>query len=529
MAQGTTAEQVSTYEEVPYASHPFYYTHPANLATLGTLYGMRPPDPTTCSVLELGCSDGGNLIPMAYSLPRSRLVGIDLSPGQIDAGVRVVQSLGIQNVDLRAMSILDIDATFGTFDYIICHGVYSWVPPAVQAKILEICSQNLSPQGLAYVSYNTFPGWHVRRMVREMMCFHVRRFAEPRVQVQQAREFLDFMTSSVQFPDGLYASSLKEESNILRDQPDSYLLHEFLEDVNEPVYFRDFAARASAAGLQWVAEARFGDRLGRGSTDVLEKLLQWTDDAVELEQYLDFTCNRTFRRTVLCHADVRLVRPPSPAVVTTMHVTAHVKPVSPRPDICSDAIEEFRMPDGASVSTNHPLAKAVLVELFAHHPRSMTFDELAQAVGSRLARGAEPGTALSAPSRMELAEFLLTSCARELLELHVRPFGFSSEPSERPVAMPLARRHAASELMAPNLRHHTVELNGFDAFILQQLDGTRDRRDLHAALLEAVARGDLEVTHPDDVAPDEEQLREMLAGALEISLRRLASHGLLEA
>src|SRR3569623_945095 len=118
MSQAVTSEPASTYEQIPYASHPFYITHPANLATLGSLYGMSPPAVDTSRVLELGGSDGGNLLPMAYSLPRSRLMSIDLSPGQIAAGMRVVESLGIENVELRAMSILDIDRSYGTFDYI---------------------------------------------------------------------------------------------------------------------------------------------------------------------------------------------------------------------------------------------------------------------------------------------------------------------------------------------------------------------------------------------------------------------------
>src|SRR5262249_61748376 len=100
-------------------------------------------------------------------------------------------------IQLLPLSILDVGPDFGTFDYILCHGVYSWVPPAVQDKILAICRQHLSPDGVAYISYNTYPGWHLRGMVREMLRYHVRQFSEAAARVQQARAFLEFLAQAV--------------------------------------------------------------------------------------------------------------------------------------------------------------------------------------------------------------------------------------------------------------------------------------------------------------------------------------------
>src|SRR5260370_37085826 len=143
----------STYEEIPYSSNPFSYTHPDNLATVGMLMGMTPPSVERCRVLELGCAGGGNLIPMALALPESQFLGIDLSPRQIAMGQEVIDTLGLTNIKLRSMSIMDVKDDDGPYDYIICHGVYSWVPAEVQDKILTICNRNLGPTGVAYVSY----------------------------------------------------------------------------------------------------------------------------------------------------------------------------------------------------------------------------------------------------------------------------------------------------------------------------------------------------------------------------------------
>src|SRR5262245_55529309 len=154
----------NSYDEVPYESHPFAQTHPDHLATVATLFGMRPAPVARCRVPELGCASGGNLIPMAEQLPQSQFLGVDLSARQVDDGRRVLGPLGLTNVELRHASILDVDDGYGPFDYVLCHGVYSWVPPAVQDKILDVCAHNLAPQGVGYISYNTYPGWHMRGM-----------------------------------------------------------------------------------------------------------------------------------------------------------------------------------------------------------------------------------------------------------------------------------------------------------------------------------------------------------------------------
>jgi cyclopropane fatty-acyl-phospholipid synthase-like methyltransferase len=277
-------------------------------------------------VLELGCATGGNLLPMAETLPGSTFVGLDLSPRQIAMGQETIAALGLTNVELQARSILDVDEGLGRFDYIICHGVYSWVPPEVQDKILTICRQNLQPQGVAYVSYNTYPGWHMRGLVREMMGFHVRELAEPEVRVQQARAFLEFLARSVPDAEGTYARMLREEAEALRPQTDYYLFHEHLEDVNYPLYFAEFAQRAAAKGLQYLGEAWFHPTLNGLPPEVAETLQGISSDLIRLQQYLDFLCNRTFRRTLLCHGDVRLNREPSPQLLTAFHASALARP-----------------------------------------------------------------------------------------------------------------------------------------------------------------------------------------------------------
>jgi methyltransferase-like protein/2-polyprenyl-3-methyl-5-hydroxy-6-metoxy-1,4-benzoquinol methylase len=513
----------NSYEEMPYSRNPFHTTHPDCLATVAALYGLAAPPTTRCRVLELGCASGGNLIPMAASLPECRFVGIDLSPRQIAEGSEVVGALALRNIELKTQSILDVDDTFGTFDYIICHGVYSWVPPEVQDKVLRICAGHLAANGVAYVSYNTYPGWHLRGVVREMLGYHVRPFRDALQRVRQARAFLDFLSESVRDPDGVFGRLVRKEAEGLASESDTYLFHEHLEEVNSPVYFHQFAERAAACELQYLGEAQPSPLTADLPAKVRHVLDQLAPDRLAREQHLDFLSNRTFRRTLLCHKGVRLQPAPSWEAVKRLRLAALVRPVNPQPDVTGDGAEAFHTASGGvSLTTNRPLVKAALVALFDAWPRSVSFEALWSGVCGRLGQaGADNG------SRDELARTLLHCYLSHLVELQSNEPAFVLEPGERPVASPVAHVQAASETRVTNLRHRSVELTDFDGFVLQHLDGSRNREDLFRVLCEAVAEGSLEVHRDGPSAPDAAAVQAALAEALNACLHRLAGNALL--
>lgn len=516
---------VSSYDEVPYDSNFFAASHPERMATMATLFGMTPPAVDRCRVLELGCAGGGNLLPMAQALPGSQFVGIDLSPRQVAAGRAIVETVGLTNVDLRVLSIADVDEAFGRFDYIICHGVYSWVPAEVRDQILALCRRNLSPDGVAYVSYNTYPGWHLRGMVREMLVFHTRPFADPHERVQQARAFLEFLSRSSGDPHGLYARILKQEAAYLEDRDDSYLFHEHLEEVNHPVYFSEFVARAVAAGLQYLGPARFKIRDANLPPDVQGTLEELTADRIRREQYLDFLDNRTFRQSLLCHAEIAVREVPTPEALRGLQISAQSRPSSEQPDVGTEAVEEFRGLGGETVTTNRPLIKAALVALYQQRSRSLTLEELGAEVRSRLAQaqGADPADG----GLSTLAEGLLHCHLSNLVALHVHEPHFVLEPSERPVATPLVRYQAEAGDCVISVRGRYVQLEAFDRLVVRLLDGTRDLPALRERLAQWVADGTLEIRDEDGRLADAAQVRLALAESLEPSLHRLAHHALL--
>src|ERR1700693_2505117 len=164
-------EESTAHDAVMYPGSPFSQTHPDRLATIAALYGFPAAPPERCRVLELGCGDGGNLIPMAYLLPGSTFLGLDSAGAGGTRGREQIAALGLTNVTLLHVYLLEA-SNLGTYDYVIAHGVYSWVPPSVQERVLAIASEVLAPNGVAYVSYNALPGGHVRNAMRQMMLWH---------------------------------------------------------------------------------------------------------------------------------------------------------------------------------------------------------------------------------------------------------------------------------------------------------------------------------------------------------------------
>jgi methyltransferase-like protein/protein-L-isoaspartate O-methyltransferase len=517
-------ESRSSYDVVPYESHALAYTHPASLAAVGALFGLKAQSVDGCRVLELGCATGGNVISLATILPNSSFIGLDSSSRQIAEAEKVIETLNLRNVRFHCRDVLEVGPELGDFDCIICHGVYSWVPPDVADRILEICSRHLAPQGIAYVSYNTYPGWHAKVMIREMMAFHVREIFDPQRRVEEARAFLHVLAELAPEQGKLYKTLLKQEESERETDTDWYFFHEYLEDINVPVYFQEFASRAEKKGLQYLGPARFTP-WEHNLPARTEEMLKPLKDRILREQYLDFIGNRTFRRSLLCRAAVPVTSAPRHEAVKDLYVTGNVWPVRSDPDLTSDASEEFVAFSDGRVTTNRPMVKTALAILAAHRPRAMAFASLWSSVEARLSPGKEPGFTPDG-----LAEVLLKCALSNLVEFRVAAPRFTLDIAERPLASPLARLQAARNEMVTNLCHQLVQINDLDRFLLQHLDGTKDHEVLRCLVAEAVVSGDVELSSSEDIPirnPD--RVRETIAASLAPSLQRIAMNALLVA
>ena len=517
----------TSYDALPYESHPYEKSHPDHLAALGHLFGVDRPRVEGCRVLELGCAAGGNLIPQAVAAPERTFVGVDLSRRQLEEGWRLIEQLGLKNVELRHQDMIDFEVTPGEFDFILCHGVYSWVARPVQDKILQICGEGLAPQGIAYISYNTYPGWYLRGMVRQMMCFHARQFDDPQKQVEQARALLDFLTNTGPLGDPTYHTLLCRELEILKNRADSYLYHEHLEEENEPLFFYQFIDRAAAHGLKYLSETQFSEMVpGNFSAQAEETLRELGIGMVQSEQYLDFLRNRTFRRTLLCHDDLELNRQLGPEQLKRLYVGCQLRPNSERIDVSSDSELQFVSPGGVGVTVSQPLVKSAMLQLGEIWPNLVLFDSLPalahEGLGAPLVRDA----ANFARDLADLGSLVLELYAADLIELGVSPPRFRTSVSDRPQSSPLARLQAERVPYVTNLRHVVVHLTDLQVRLAKLLDGTRDREALCDALQAAVNAGELVVDRYGQPLSDEDA-RGFLLELIDRDLQNLVGMALL--
>lgn len=460
------------YDESPYPGYPYQATHPDRMATLATLFGLKPAPVNRCRVLEIGCGGGQNLIPMAYTLPQSEFIGIDLAGQPIAEGRGFVRKLGLKNVSLRHIDLMDF-ADPGPFDYIIAHGFYSWVPPHVQDRLMRIFSTVLAPEGIAFVSYNTYPGFYLRQMMREILLFHVDRAPDLNAKVRQARAFSRLMESALGETDELELFLKRGWQRLGRRQP-GHLCHDELAAINRPLYFHEFMRHAASHGLQYLAESEyfmmFDDTLPESCRDALRAL---SDNRLLREQYLDFIRCQGFRQTLLCRQGLPLKISPPQGRMRELRASSSARPLFTSLNLGAENEVRFRAPNNAEMACRHPVEKATMLALITAWPHSLAFQELIAMIQPWLAD-------------LTIGEFepiveasLLSAYRRGAAELHTFEPHFSLTPGDRPVASPVARLQAEESEWITSLQHVAVYLaKKPERLLIPLMDGTRDRATL---------------------------------------------------
>jgi len=517
---------MSTYDAVPYPSGPIRPAHPDRLAALAAICGLQPAPVERCRVLELGCSDGGNLIPLAELLPDASFVGIDNSPRQIADGRTMVDALQLSNIRLDCLDLLQLPEDFGEFDYIICHGVFSWVPESVQDRILQICGAHLAPHGVAFISYNTYPGWHLRGMIREMMLAHVAEFPDPQTRIDQAQSFLDFLVRFTPDAGQPYALILQGEQARLKQRPRTYLFHEHLEACNTPLYFREFMERAARAGLGYLGDEMLPAAWkGRAHPEAVHLMNELETDILRREQYLDFLQGCMFRQSLLTRAAAPVNFHPQPSSVRGCWLSASLEPRSPVDDLWSRLGVEFGTPDDRSVTLTEPIAKAALLQLSRIWPRSIPYGTLLERALAMLQVGSPSAEATQLDD--SLADSLLQCVAAGLVHPSLTPQRFAEAPSNKPRATGFARLKAAAGAQVTTVTHYPLAVPEIHRQILLQLDGEHDLSALVAGLAQQVERGELQMESDGGSVPTPAERDNALAAVVRESLHYLAGAALL--
>jgi len=457
------------YDAVAYPSHAFPNTHPDRMAAMAILYGLAPTPVDRCRVLEIGCGDGANLVPMAYAIPGSEFVGFDLAHQPIERAQEWIRQLGLKNIRLFQLNLLDAGPELGTFDYIIVHGLYAWVPEPVRDRLLALCSQLLAPNGVAFVSYNALPGGHIRIAMREMMLFSAEGIEDPEKRIAASVAFLRSLIGAR--PEGdAYRALIEGQIKRLEERAPRALYHDEFAEEYHPVRFIDFVQHAQKHSLQFLNDSELpppNDPCYQTQIrTVLEKAAP--EDILKQEQMLDFARMRLYRETLLCRANHSLRRD-FPAEHFRKLLLA--SPAVSTRNEASGAIS-FVLPGGIKMETSHPGVNSLLMRLEAAWPHSLSFADIEPTL-------AGSGLALDTATTLLLMRLVVA----KFVEIHSWNAPVSVAIPERPRATLVARQQARIQATATTLLHLTIQLDDpiIRAF-LPLLDGTRTRNELLAAL-----------------------------------------------
>ena len=543
-----TIEQdiITSYDNTPYPFLGYQQTHPDTAASIATILGLTPTDVEHCRVLEVGCAVGGNLIPMAFALPDSHFVGFDISPAQIEAGQAMIQELGLTNIELKVLDIMDANEdTLGKFDYIIAHGIYSWVPDNVRDQLLVMCRDLLTENGIANISYNVLPGWKMMSMLRDMMLHHTRDIDDPDEKVKESRALANFLVESVpklnkgnvsfyssyrDFLEGYNEFVIKgrDESSF----PANLMLHDEIALINHPVYFHEFANHIDQHDLQYISEANLSKVMPTNlPQDVAEEILGMSGDIIEMEQYMDYLYNRTFRQTLICHKEREINRrlTPNLEMLSAFYLASNAQLTNPNAIIGEKGQARWKGSDGAEFATDHPVTKQAMIHLLDEFPQSIPFDELfKKAMHGAYGRLPEEEILLRDKTILAAHCLQMFTYSDTLMEFHTIATNCTIKIPNNPKVSHVSRwlvEYGYSTVS--NMRHQRVQLEPLAQIILPLLDGEHSQRALISHLKGLVESGKITFENAEGKALTKAKLQSRIKHELNQQLQWFAHAALL--
>ncbi|NNE98903.1 MAG: methyltransferase domain-containing protein [Pyrinomonadaceae bacterium] len=473
-------KQQFAYDSFSYSNDIFTQTHPDTLASIARFKGLESPDIENARILELGCGKGLNLISQAYGLPESEFVGIDLGKNHIDYANRSVEELGLTNVEFKQTDLMDVDAEdFGKFDYIIAHGLFSWVPDAVRKRTLSIYKEMLSDKGVGYLSYNVYPGWHYKKIASDVGKFHTRNEHRPEKKVEEAVEFITFLGENSEKKD-VYKFCLQNEVFSLEKLTPISIFHDTLAEINEPLYFHEFVDLLRENELQFLSEAEFYRMSPSTLTDDARKFVEALDDELLKEQYMDFFTGTAFRQTLFCRESVKLKRETDPEVLNDLYIASPLAPESENPDLFGSKIEKFTTTTGANIQIDNPPAKVALNHLAEIWGDSILFSDLLAHTKTTLEENNYSSDDWDQEFVPIKSIFYQLICTSDIVEMHTVRRQIHTEITEKPKINRLAKWQLANcDLILAGYQRVIKIEDEILRHLLNNLDGTRTMDEIY--------------------------------------------------
>jgi SAM-dependent methyltransferase len=359
------------YDELPYRSRPIEWTAPERLALCSLLHGGPRPALDGYSVLELGCGDGANLLSLAAYRPQARFLGADGSRCAVELAESRRRELALDNLRFVHATFEELRQQLsGPFDFVLVHGVFSWVPPAVRDQLISLCGAELAPEGLLYLNYNTRPGWNIRGMVRDFLLAQTAHVADLAARTQLAQQVAATAAAALASVEHPYAQLMKREYDFVCEGHPSYIAHEFLAPHNHAYWRSEVRAMLGAEGLHYVADADFNYECGRVPQELGQRIEACgftgmpADDAADLFSYRQLHSAIFARRAPAGEAAVE--------ELAELSIASSLAPV----DAVEPGESRFRHPSGFEVTVTAEAMRQLLGALLPRWPRGARLGEL---------------------------------------------------------------------------------------------------------------------------------------------------------
>ncbi|MEP4077431.1 methyltransferase domain-containing protein [Haloferula sp.] len=441
------------YSEHRYPALSHAEAHPAALCASARCAGVVSPAlPESCRLLEIGCASGHHLLPLAATYPDSQFVGIDFSDTAIRTAKRIAAEVGLKNVTFEHADLREWDPGEEKFDYVIAHGMLSWVPDPAKEALLDLIAKSLTPDGIACLSYNTLPGWSLRQEAAAMV-----KALPALVPDGDLDALLKKLASTTSLSPTPHARDLAAIFEDMRRKGPEILRFDELAPINDPLHFSQVINWAGQKKLRYLSESSLPENLPPDlAPETLTHIQSIANDPVLLQQTLDMLSGRTHRSSIFCLADCNIDLATTASVV--LHFSARLlEPSLPREAITGELVEIFH----ASLTAASPSVRSV---------RDI-MEECAKRLGNRW----DPARASK-----EIAGWIYQAARLGWVELRADETPIEPVPPERPTLSPLNQSFARAGLPLVDAFHQSCHFPNEHQAVVAALDGSRSRAELES-------------------------------------------------
>ncbi|MGH7045080.1 MAG: class I SAM-dependent methyltransferase [Stellaceae bacterium] len=294
--------------DIPYLRDFKPMLAPAWLDHVALVCGVEPPvRENGFAWCDLGCGEGVTAVILAATHPRGRFHGIDAMAVHIDHARRFASEAAVGNLRLDAVDFATGLRDLPQFDYLVAHGVYSWIDTGSQAALRHLIDRHLKPGGLVYVSYNAMPGWApdlpFQRLLHELGRIGA---GDSAARLAPAFDVIDRMARAG-VPALTGSTTLAGLAKQPQDYPAAYLVHEFLHAAWRPLYVTELRNAMAEIGLAPVGSASLAENFDAlVLSDATRALLAGIADQDIRELLRDFYLDQRLRCDVLDRGNRRL-------------------------------------------------------------------------------------------------------------------------------------------------------------------------------------------------------------------------------